>query len=322
MVSSAKLALPVLFQNIRSSNLGRKLKGFILRCLLFWPRILRSLRKVWSWYTQTRSSDEKNTKDTGGSSSTRELRKHEGCVVVCASRAFGRVPVGEPSGHVMPGSSDAEQSIPMEDIFRQNPSAPRTLSSNAPSHSAPPSPPDSPHTSSSSLREESAHGRMEWFMHRSSTPVNWTHSRASRRQSTGVSPRSRSRSPSPSTFQFLRRHSSRQNTPTRSEIDIPTRLAMIQHSLDSPDRDGSSSFGISIEIKGPSRPRTPEDTRSVYSLSSVHDPTQRFSTHHQLPSTELVDPPAESEGHSSSGYGTIIAAHQSTDSIQYVLRVP
>src|SRR6266849_5049556 len=203
MVSSPKLALSVLFQGIRSSSLGRNLKAVILRCLLLWPRILRSLRKVWSRYFQTSSSDEKNTKgdsDTGGPSSTSELRKREEYVVVCASRAFGRAPVGEPSGHFMSGS---EPSTPLEDIVPRSPSV-HTLSSRAPSRqgsphlSAPPSSRGSPHTSTSSLRDGSALGSMERFMHLSSTPVNWTHSRAAGRQFTGVSSRSHSRPSSPS----------------------------------------------------------------------------------------------------------------------------
>jgi hypothetical protein len=322
MVSYAKLVLSVLIQGIQSSSVGRNLKAFILRCLLLWPRILRSLRKVWSCYFQTSSSDEKNTKgdsDTGGPSSTGALWKREECVVVCASQAFGKVPVGEPSGHFMSGSSDAEPSIPMED--RRNPSVPHSPSFHAPSRqgsprlSAPPSTQGSPHTSTSSLPEENALVPMEWFMHRSNPPVNWTHSRAAGRQFTGVSSRSHSRPSSPSPFQFLR-PSSRPTTPTRSDVDIPSRLAMIQHSLDS---EGSPSE-IPIDIKEPSRPGTPEDTQSEYSFSppqlpsvTVHGRTQSLSTH---PSTEFVNPSAESKGHSLSEYGTQIGAHQSKESIR------
>lgn len=229
--------------------------------------------------------------------------------------------MGEPSGHFVSGSNDEESSIPMEDTIRRNPSVPHTLSSHAPSHqgsprlSAPPSPQGSSHGSANSLREESALGPIEWFMHRSNTPVNWTHSREAGRQFTGVSSRSHSRPPSP--FPFLR-HSSRPNTPMRSDIDIPTRLAMIQHSQDSED-----SSKIPIEIKGPSRPGTPEDTPSVYSFSlpqfpsvTVHGRAQSLSTHHRLPSTEFVNQSADSKGHSPSGYGSHIGAHQIGESIR------
>ena len=204
-----------------SSSLGRNIKAFILRCLLLWPRVLCSLRKVWSWYFQTSSSNGKNTKgdsDTGGpGSSTGASRKREECVVVCASQAFGRMLVGEPSGHFMSGSNDVEQSIPMEGIIRRNPSVP----------------------------------------------------------------------PTPSSYV-----SSRQGFP----------------------------FKIPIEID---RPGTLEDIRSVNSFSPpklpsvmVHGRTQSFSTHHQLPSTESVNPSEDSKGQGSSGYGTQIGAYQSRESIR------
>ena len=319
MASSAKLAVSVLFQAIRSSSLGRKLKAFILRCLLIWPRLLRSLRKVWSWHFQSSSG---NGKNTGGPPSTGELQKRGECVVVCASQDYGGVPVGEPSGHFISGSSNAGPSIPMEDNIRRSPSpSVHTLSSHAPSNqgfrlSAPPSSRGSLHTSASSLRGENALGSMELFMHRSNTPVNWAHSRAAGRQFAGVSSRSHSRPSSPSAFPFLR-HSYRSNTPTRSDIDIPTRLAMIQHSLDS-----EAPSEIPIEIKGPSRPGSPDDTRSMYSFSppqpppvTAHGQMQSPSTHHRLSSTEFVNP-ADSNAHSPLGYGTHVGAHQSRESIR------
>jgi hypothetical protein len=308
MVSSAKLALYVLFQDIRSSRLGSNLKAFILRCLLLWPRILTSLRKVWSWYFQTSSSDEKDTKgdsDTGRPAPLGALRKQEEYVVVCASQDFGRVPVGEPSGHSMSGSSDAEPSVPMEDIIRRNPSV-HTLSSLAPSRQGSPrlSPPPSPRGS----------------------PVSWTHPRAAGNQFTGVTSRSHSRPPSPSPFPFpFLRHSSRPNTPTGSIIDFPTRLGMIQDSENPPS-------GIPIEIRGPSRPGTPEDTRSVDSFSppqgpqfpsaTVHGRTQSLSTHHGLPSTELMNPAADSNGHSPSGYGSIRPENPMTSGSQSTQAFP
>ena len=206
---------------MRSSSLGRNLKTFILRCLLLWLRVLRSLRKVWSWYFQTSFSDGKTTKgdsDTGGPGlSSGALWKREECVVVCASQAFERMLVGEPSGHFMSGSSDVEQSIPMEGIIRRNPSVPSTLSSYV---------------------------------------------------------------------------SSRQGFPSK----------------------------IPVEVK---RPGIPEDIRSVNSFSPpqlpsimVHGRTQKFLTHHQLPSTEFVNPSENPEGHNPLGYGTHINGYQSRESIQ------
>lgn len=148
--------------------------------------------------------------------------------------------------------------------------------------------------------------------------MNWTHSRAAGRQYTGVSSRSHSRPSSPSSFPFLR-HPSRPNTPTRLDIDIPARLAKIQNSLDS---EGSE---IPIDIKEPSRPGTPEDTRSEYSRSeysfsppqlsslTLHGRTQSLSTHS---STEFVKHSADSKGQSPSGSGAQIGAHQSRESLR------
>jgi hypothetical protein len=287
-----------------------------LRCLLFWPRVLRHLRKVWSWYFQTSSSDEKKTEaDTGGASSSGTLRKHEECGVVCASRDFGGG--GEPSLHSISGSSDAEQSIQLEDGIRQTPSVPRTLSSSyTPSQQGSPrlsptwSPSGSRHASATSLRAESPHGGIGLF-DRSNTPVRWTHSRATGRQFTRASSRSRSRPSSP----FLH-HLSRPNTPMRHNIDIS-----IQHAQGFPE--GSTS-GVSILLEEPSRPASPEDKQSMDSssrpqLSPVHGRTQSLPTRHQHPSIESLNSSAvssHSREHSPSTYGVNISAHPSRGTIQ------
>jgi hypothetical protein len=321
MVSSAKLALSAFLRGIQSSHgsVGYNLKAFVLRCLLVWLRILRGLRKLGSRYFQT--SDEKDTKGgsgTGGPSSTGTLWEGEERVVICASQAFNGVPVDAPSGRITSGSSNAEQSIPMEDIIRRTPSLPQTLSSRAPSPQgsprlpAAPLPRGSPHSSASSLRSGSVR------------PVNWTGSREAGRQF-NVSSRRHSRpsspSPSPSPSPF-RRPFSRPNTPARHDIDTTTRPAVIQHA------QGTSK--ISIEIQGPSRPGSPEDTQSVYSISppqlpSAHSWPQSLPTHHQPPSTEFVNSSivtSPSRRQRPSTYGTHIDAHQSKESIHPPPRPP
>ena len=161
MVSFAKFALLASLQSMRSIILGRNFKALILRSLLLWPRILRSLRKVWSWYFQPNFSDKMKTKgDNGEPSSLGTLRKREKCVVVCASRDFRDV--GRPSRHSISGYSYAEQSIPLEIVIRRTPSVPHSLAfSHAPSPQGSPRlsaaqfPSGNPHSLSSSLREES-----------------------------------------------------------------------------------------------------------------------------------------------------------------------
>jgi hypothetical protein len=322
MVPSVKLALFAFLHSVRSVRLGRNLRAFILRCLLIWPRILRSFRKVWPWYFQSSSSDEKKTKgDTGGPSPTGTLRKREECVVVCASRDFGRG--GEPSRYSISGPSNAEQSIPLEVVIRRTPSVPHTLSSSyapslqgSPRLSATRLSSGSPHSSASSLRAEFPLGAMELFMDRSNTPVSWTHSRATGRQFTGAASRSRSRPSSP-----FRRHSPRPSTPTRLDIGISTHTAIIQHPQGPPEDPASE---VPIDVQPPSRSASPEDTQSTYSssrsrLSPVHGQTQSLPTRHQLPSTESVGSStvsSHSGRYSPSMYAVHIGAHQSRGSIQ------
>ena len=299
MAFSTKLALFAFLNSVRSISLGRNLRAFFLRRLLLWPRIFRSfLKKVCSWYFQTSSADEKKTRgDTGGPSSTEMMRKREDRVVVCASRDLGG---GEPSRRVILGSSDAEQSFPLEDVIPWTPSMPHSLpSSHAPSpqgspiRSATRLPLGSPRSSASSLWTGSIHDAMELFIHRSDTPVtpaSWTHSHAAGRQFTGASSHGRNY-PRPSS-PFLR-HFSRPSTPRH---DIETRLTPTQHSQGFHE---GSSCEVSIQVERPSRSASPEDTESMYSspsprLPPVHGTTQSLSTHHQHPSSESVNSSAAS----------------------------
>ena len=260
---------------MRSISVGRNLKAFILRCVLLWPRILRSLRKVWSWYFQNSAGGGKETKkpeDTGGPSPLGTTRKREECVVVCASQAFGGV--GEPSRHSVLRSSEAEQSIQLENGIPRNSSIPHPLSSSyAPAPQDPPwpsatTPPSgSPHTSVRSFRTESSVGSVN---SRSNAPVPWTHSRATAGQFTGVSSRSRSRPSSPF------RHRS-----TRPDLVISTPPDMTQ------------------DTQGPLSP-------------SLDGLTQSFPTNHWHPSTESVNASEVSSdlrGHSPSMSGAWSGGH-------------
>ena len=273
MASSAKLALFAFLRNMRSISVGRNLKAFILRCVLLWPRILRSLRKVWSWYFQNSAGGGKETKkDTGGPSPLGTTRKREECVVVCASQAFGGV--GEPSRHSVLRSSEAEQSIQLENGIPRNSSIPHPLSSSyAPAPQDPPwpsatTPPSgSPHTSVRSFRTESSVGSVN---SRSNAPVPWSHSRATAGQFTGVSSRSRSRPSSPF------RHRS-----TRPDLVISTPPDMTQ------------------DTQGPLSP-------------SLDGLTQSFPTNHWHPSTESVNASEVSSdlrGHSPSMSGAWSGGH-------------
>ena len=281
MVSSAKLALFTFLRSVGSISLGRDLKAFILRCVLLWPRILRSLRKVWSWYFQTSPRDEKKTKrDTGGPSSPETMGKREECVVVCASDFGG---AGEPSRRSILGSRNSEQSISLEDGIRP-PSVPHSLSSSR----APSPPPSSPHTSARSSRTEGSRGPVYY---RSHTPVSWTHSRATARQFTGgASPRIRSR---PSSI-FLH-HSSRPNTPTRPDPDLSILRTVTQDSQGHPE---DSTSGVSIQLSPRDRSRPPSPSRPHFSRPNTPtSPNFDFPT----PLTVAQDSQGSSLGDSASG---------------------
>jgi len=149
---------------------------------------------------------------------------------------------------------------------------------------------------------------MELTIYRSSSPVSWTHPRATSRHFTGASSRSRSRhrstSRSPSLF---RRHLSRPSTPSGHDIEDPTRSTMVQGSLNSHEDSAHSSSGITVHVEPPSALGSP-----VTSSSSL-------SRHHQLPSTESIHSSADStssRGNSSSVSSSSRYTHRSQGSIQ------
>ena len=312
MVSSAKLALFAFLRSARSTSLGPNFRAFILRCLLLWPRILHTLKKIWSWYIQTSSGGEKKTKrDTGGPSSTESLRKREDCVVVCASLDLGGG--GGSSRHSTSGSNDDEQSIALDVVSSRTPSMHSRSSFDAPSQGSPRlsprhlSAPGSPHSSASSLR---LHDAMELFIHQSdtpSTPASWTNSHAAVRQFTGVP---HSRPPSP-----FRRHFSqaRPSTPEKHDIEAHPTPA-IRQSQGSPE--GSTSE-VSIQVRSAS----PEDTQSMHSsyhprlsqVSPIDDRKQSSPTSLQSPSKESVSSSVVS---SHSGSHSFWMSGANTDSSQ------
>ena len=65
MLPSAALGLLALLRRIRSIS-GNILKSFILRCLLFWPHLLRSLRHIWSLLSGRTGSPKDVPKKKGG----------------------------------------------------------------------------------------------------------------------------------------------------------------------------------------------------------------------------------------------------------------
>ena len=313
--SSRSVPLSLLLQSMQSINLSHKLRAFLLRCLILWPRILRNIRKVWFWFFQKSSNDGKEEKrSTGWPSSSRALRDHEEYSVVCASRAFER---GDKQslGRSLSRHSDVEESIQLGDVTGGSPSV-----SHSPSSFYPPPLQDSPldsvnplstgdiNHSSTSLRPEGPLTTMELTVHRSSTPVSGTHSRATSRQFTGASSRRRSlrRSPSPS-LSLFRRQFSRPGTPSGPDIENPTRPTVVLGSPHSHEDSAQSPTGITFQVEQPSAPGSPFTSSSSLSRHSpLQGQTQGFPVHHQLSSAESVDSSADST--SSRGNGSSVSS--------------
>jgi hypothetical protein len=327
--TGARSALSSFPQSLRSISMRHKLGTSILRCLLF---ISRYLRGVWSRYFPTSSdvSDEKKREgSTGRLPHTRSSWKREEYNVVCASRAFARADEQSPR-HSLSRSSDREEPIQLGPVGGRSPNMPMPHSpsfsyspslQDSPRHSVNPLPLGNPNHSSSSLRPETPLSTMELIIRRSSTPVSWTHPRATSRHFTGAPSRSRSRQPSPSPSTYLfHPHFPRPDTPSRVNIEPPTRAAGIL-SQGSLENSAHSSTEITVHVEQPSVPGSPVTSSSSPSrLSPLHDRIQQLDTHHQLPSTESVNSSADSSR--SRGRPSVPGAHRNMHPNQRRVRAP
>ena len=191
MIPSVGLVLLALLRRIRS--IGKTLKSFILRCLLFCPQVLRSLRHIWSLFSgRTRTGT--NTKDVlkkkGGQAGPpfpRALGACEGYSAIYPSQDFSRT--GGP--HL--GSDNAE-------AIHLGPMGPSQSAPHSPASSLAPSLPGSERHSpvgSTFIIANAGDIQLPPIPHLNS-PITLTHSRGTSAQFAGSSRRSRSRSRSPS----------------------------------------------------------------------------------------------------------------------------
>ena len=269
MLPSPGLALIALLRGIRS--IGHTLKSFILRCLLFWPHVLRSLRRIWSLCSGTSPKDV--PKKTGGEarpSIPRTSGVCEGYSTIYASRDFNGV--GEP--HLPLGSGNAEV-LPLSPIMGQSQSAPQSpASSLAPSLPGSPQRSDrrlsagSAHSIASSHNADSIHGTRQLTIRHTNTPLTLTHSRVTSTQFAGAPP-SRSRSSSPFPFSFPSRSRSPSPSPSPSPYPHPLPQSSTQEGSGStqiPDvvpipqdtPEGSRRSSFDIRVSPPSRSQTLE----------------------------------------------------------------
>ena len=192
MLPSAGLALLAILRRIRS--IGKTLKSFILRCLLFFPHVLR---RIWPLCPRTSPKDVPKKGGHIGPSFAGTSGVCEGYRTVHASRDFNRA--GEPHFSVGSGSADV---LPLSSIAGPSRSQSRPHSpASSTSLSLPGSPrrPDRPLSRGSNpsiASSQNADIPRPLTIRHLNTPLTLTHSRVTSTQFAGVLP-NRPRSPSP-----------------------------------------------------------------------------------------------------------------------------
>ena len=304
MTPSLSLALIAFLQRTRSWR--RHLRSFMLRCVLFLPRILRNLRNLWSLYFQTGSNAtgrKKTGGETGVPSSTGTMQEWEGYSVICASKTFDRV--GEASkSHSIPRSANTEEPIELGTDVRRPPSGhssyrpPLRLSiQDPPLHLASPLPTRNFYPSSGSSRAGSPSGTRELIIDQSPYPLPYGHLHATSRQFTGENSPTLSSPPSPSLF---RRHPP--SPIARAELGVGglPRPDMIQEPRRSPEVPADRSPSITVQppsrsgtlvLQAPYSPSRPSESRLSESL--VHGQTQSPPTRHDSSPIKSMDSSAD-----------------------------
>ena len=192
MLPSVALGLFALLRRIRCIS-GNVLKSFILRCLGFWPHLIRSLRYIWSLFSERTGSPKDVLKKKGGQARLSFPRASGVCEeysTICASLDFNTA-VGF---HLQTGPDNAEARHSIVTIGQLQ-SAPHS-----PASSLRPSLPGSPHHSDRHFPVDNTSIfnaddiPLPPTLHLN--PLTFTHSRITSTQFAGVPRRSRSRSPS------------------------------------------------------------------------------------------------------------------------------
>ncbi|KAI9443663.1 hypothetical protein BJY52DRAFT_447795 [Lactarius psammicola] len=304
MFRSSALGLLALLRGIRS--IGHTLKSFIFRFLLFWPRVLRGLRRIWSLSPGTGPKDvpKKKGGQTGPSFPVAS-GACEGYSAIYASHVFNRA--GEPHLPLRPGNAEDFHLSPM---MGQSQSVPQS-----PASSRAPSLPGSPQRSDRQLpvgstpsivishNADSTPGTRQITIRHVNTPLTLTHSRVTSTQFAGAAP---ARSRSPSLFSSRSRPPSPNPSPSPSPSPSPHPRPLLQSSTqessgstqipnvvtisqDTPEGSRQSSFDI--RVSPPSRSQTLElNIQSI--LNTPQSPLS--SQHGHLPGLSQ-SPTAESE---------------------------
>jgi hypothetical protein len=279
MLPSAGQALLALLRRIRS--MGKTLKSFILRCLLFLPHILRRLGRIWPLCPQTSPKDVPKKKGGQGGPSFAGSGC-EGYSTIHASRHFNGA--GEPRFSLGPGSADV---LPLSPIAGQSQSQ---SAPHSPASSASLSSPGSPRRSNRRLSRGSTppiagspnavsiHSPRPLNILHLNTPLTLTHSRVTSAQFAGVPP-TRPRSPSPIQIPLTVSFPS----PSRSPLSSPSPSPSLpSHPLPQPSTPESSS---STQISNVIPQATSERSRRSSFAIRVSPPSRTQTLEQNSPST-------------------------------------
>ena len=309
MHPSVRPGLLALIRQIRS--IGHTLKTLILRCLLFWPHFLRSLRRIWSPSSERTGSNPKDIpKNKGGQarpSFPGASGVCEGYSAIYASRNFSRT--GEPPSPLGPGNAEPEGLSPSPTIgwpqsAPHNPSTSSLASSLSVSRQRSDrqlSGGSTPSVSSSHNADSVRSRTRQLIIRPVNTPLTLTHSRVTSTQFTGA----RSRSPSPRLFptpiKFPSSSLSRSPSPSSPLHTLPLPLSTIQNSSigmrnsdvvqDASSSEGSRRSSFDIRVSPPSRSQTLE----LDIHSALNSPRSSVSSQQGYSSGLSQSPTSESE---------------------------
>ena len=257
MLRPARLGLLALLRGLRF--VGNTLKHFVLRCLLFWPHVLRSLRHIWPLCPRTSPGDIPKNKDLGGQArpSFPGASGCEGYSIIYASRDPNRssephLPLGSGSTEVWPlgpivGQS---QSTPHSSLSSIASSLSSTHLSDGYYHGGSPSPIGNP---------DDINVDIPWphIIPRLDAPLTLTHSRITSTQFAGAPRRSRPQSRPPSPLPYSPSPPPQPvPSPQSSVPDSPSSFQMPMPDVESTHDPSEGSYRISVHP--PSRSQTTE----------------------------------------------------------------
>ena len=262
MLRSARVGLLALLRGLRF--VGNTLKHFLLRCLLFWPDVLRGLRRIWHLCSRASPKDIPKKKDLGGQA--RPLFPGasgcEGYSTIYASRDLGRGPNRSSEPHLpLESGSTRVLHLRIDPPAEQAPRTDSPVSLNSPSLS--------------SIHLPDPVEIQLPTIPRLNAPLTLTHSRITSTQFAGSARRAQSRSQSPhrhtlsfppstTLMSFVPSPDHSQRPPSPLLFPQPRRLSLSSV----PDNSGGTQIpDVVIRVSPPARSDSPQ---------SIDDDNERF----------------------------------------------